>query len=80
MEIHAKSLCRTKPGPDLKNPPQSTELRKTMALQKDRQTFSESNLTNFILKNYTKPLWVFQIWRHAKFVQYLTPGIYSVQT
>lgn len=49
-------VCRTKPGPDLKNPQQYTEQRKPAAHQKDRQTVSESNLTNFIHKNYTKPL------------------------
>lgn len=61
MEIHAKSLCRTKPDPDLRNLQQYTQLSKPVALEKDHQTSYESNPTNFTPKNYTKPLWEFQI-------------------
>lgn len=61
MEIHAKCQYRTKPRPYFRNPPQYTHLRKPVALWRGCQTFSESNLTNFITKNYTKLLWVFQI-------------------
>lgn len=61
MKIHAKSLCRKKHSPDLRNLLQYTQLSKSVVLEKDCQTFSESNLTNFMPKNSTKPLWVFQI-------------------
>lgn len=61
MEIHAKSLCRTKPSPDLSSPQHYTWLSQPAASRKDHQAFSESNLTNFIPKNYTKPLQGVQI-------------------
>lgn len=61
MEIHAKSLCRTKPSPDLSSPQHYTTAKPASGLQKDHQAFSESNLTNFIPKNYTKPLQGVQI-------------------
>lgn len=58
IEVHAKSLCRTAPGPDLRAT--TVHSPASSCLRKGRRAASESNLTNFIPKNHTEPPQVFQ--------------------